>query len=127
MLRQKWNYPYPRCLFPAVQRKKNTVSGLDSLFLRTVCGVVALLLITLRLSSPFLHTHQFSESSRSELGTAIHCDACDYEATQLVEPDVAVLLPVNHFSDQLRVFTIEALFLAVFHSSLTSRGPPTNS
>ncbi|MFI5263655.1 MAG: hypothetical protein ACHQM6_03970 [Candidatus Kapaibacterium sp.] len=110
-----------------MQKAKKTIYQPGSPLLRAISGVIALLLITVKLASPLLHTHQLSESSRSEISTTNHCDACDYEATQATESGVAVVLPVNLFKYISKAFEHESIFLSAIHSSSESRGPPTIS
>ena len=99
----------------------------NSPLLRVIVGVVAFLLIAIRLGSPFLHTHQFTDSKHAEISAIVHCDACEYESTQAVEPDFAIVLPSAHFENETKIFEIRSVFVSVVHSSLESRGPPSIS
>src|SRR5579864_7634754 len=78
-------------------RKIFAISCLPSL--RVVIGVLTFLLLGTKLASPFLHTHHFLESASTEIGAlSVHCDACDYEATQGIDPGSAVILPTSYFA-----------------------------
>ena len=86
--------------------------------------MVTVLLITVKLVSPFLHIDEpHSESAY----TVIHCAACEYEATQAIEPELAVVLPILQFSYEK--VSCPASENVNGSTILTSdyRGPPQNS
>jgi hypothetical protein len=90
-----------------------------------VIGIITVLLITVKLASPFLHTHQFEESSsRSVSISSVHCEACEYESTQAIEPGAAIILPSDNFSYESKVYHTASVFVSAPHSSSESRGPP---
>jgi hypothetical protein len=91
-------------------------------------GIVAVLLLSARLASPFLHTHQFLNSSTAQITDASsHCNACEYEATQAIDAGPAVVLPVTDFANEYRVLYSRSVFVNAFHSTSESRGPPSIS
>jgi hypothetical protein len=95
---------------------------------RGVIGIVAALFITVKLTTPFLHTHQLTESTSAEIcANSVHCDACEYEATQAIEPAVGIVPPATHFAYESKVFEIQFVFVSTVHSSSESRGPPSIS
>jgi hypothetical protein len=114
--------------FYAVQKTSNIVTMPRSPLFRVVIGVVAALLFTVKLATPFLHTHQF-EGSSSKIASisSQHCDACEYEATQAIEPGIAIILPATHFAYESKVFETQSGFPNTAHSSSESRGPPSIS
>jgi len=111
-----------------VQRGRNIFAIRQSPFFRGLISIVTVLLITVKLTSPFLHTHQFSETSAEMVSiSSQHCDACEYEATQAIESGTAVILPSDYFSYETKVCDAASVFVSVVHSSSESRGPPQNS
>ncbi len=87
--------------------------------------MVTVLIFTVKLATPFLHTHQFDESSTKFLSiSSVHCDACEYESTQAVEPGTAIILPSVFFRYESKVYQIVTVFVSAIHSSSESRGPP---
>ncbi len=99
-----------------------------SLHFRAVTALVAVLLITVNLATPFLHTHETGPaSSKCSTFSSQHCNACEYEATQAIDPGVAVVLPVTHFTSEIRAFETQTVFLSATHSPSESRGPPSIS
>jgi hypothetical protein len=111
-----------------VNNERN-ISGISkaSLF-RGLTGIITVLLIMVKLASPFLHTHQFEESSsKSASISSVHCVACEYESTQAVEPSDAVILPTAYFSYESKVYDVISVFVSASNSASESRGPPQNS
>src|SRR5258708_6988246 len=96
-----------------------------SLQFRVVIAIVAVLLVAVNLATPFLHTHETERaSSRCTSLSSQHCSACEYEATQAVDPGVAVVLPVTDFIREDRVFETRSVFINTVYFSSESRGPP---
>jgi len=111
-----------------VKKAKNIMTMPRSPLFRVVIGIVAGLLITVKLTTPFLHTHQLTESTSKEISAvSIHCDACEYEATQAIQPGVAIVLPSSPFVNESIVFETQSVFVSTVHSSSESRGPPSIS
>jgi hypothetical protein len=109
-------------------KKQNSIFSIrqSSLF-RGLIGVVTALLLIVKVATPFLHTHTTLESQKQEIAGSLHCDACDYEATQAVEPDAVFQLPVNNFLSEVKVFETQSPFISESHSLSESRGPPQHS
>lgn len=95
-----------------------------SLLLQRIIGVVTVLLITAKLTSPFLHT---DEPHSGSTYTAIHCAACEYEATQATEQGLAILFPTQRFSYGIKAYPISSEIISIDILCSESRGPPQNS
>ena len=99
-----------------------------SFHFRAVTALVAVLFISVNLATPFLHTHETERaSSKCASFSSQHCNACEYEATQAIDPGIAVVLPVTHYTYEVRAFETQSVFLSAVHSSSESRGPPSIS
>jgi hypothetical protein len=96
----------------------------ESLFFRSLIGFAAILVITVKVASPFFHTHSVDEFSHSVVITSAHCDACDYEATQGIESGVSIILPVNEYTHEKKFFEFQSSFACESYLSCESRGPP---
>lgn len=111
----------------AVKKTSNKQAGGKSILFQGLMGIFTALLITVKIASPFLHVHNSFESSEKILSATQHCDACEYEATQAVEPTSAISLPVADFLSIGKVVEVESPFISQSHSSSESRGPPQHS
>ena len=92
--------------------------------MRRLAGMVTVLLITVKLASPFLHTEDHQTVSTYSTS---HCAACDYEAAQAVEPGLVVLLPVQQFSYEIKIYPVTEDVAGSNIPPSESRGPPQNS
>ena len=92
---------------------------------RLLAGMVLLFILGVKVASPFLHTHD--NSSPNRIIVSIHCDACDYEATQAIEPEAAIALPSVLFYDRKKVYEIASPTVSEQISPSESRGPPQHS
>jgi len=120
-------YSYPNPLFHPVKKAKSIADSQHPRLFRGVIGVVTFFLLIVRIASPFLHTHSIESQRTPTITASLHCDACDYEATQAVEPDIAIALPSIDFQYEVKVSEIQSPFRSQSHSSSESRGPPQNS
>ena len=107
----------------AVKNERNILSHRHKPLFRGLCGIVVLLFLTIKVASPFLHTHGASESSNKVI-IALHCDACEYEATQATPSDITITLPVCHFLYEVKVYETASPIVGAIHSSSESRGSP---
>ncbi len=115
-------------IFLAVKKESDISLARKPALLRAFIGVVTALLITVKLTTPFLHTHQFeTPSSKGVSISSAHCEACEYEATQAIEPSVAIVLPSALFNFEIKSFETESVFFNPIQSSSESRGPPSIS
>jgi len=115
-------------LFHAVRKKEKIKLESKSALLKTFIGVVAFLLITVNLATPFLHTHQFETLSFKGLSiSSAHCEACEFEATQAIDPGIAIVLHPSHFIYETKAYEVKSVFISSVHSSSESRGPPSIS
>jgi hypothetical protein len=97
-----------------------------SAFSKVPIILFACLLLASKLASSFLHNHQTNSNPEHQV-VAIHCDACEYEATQAIEPGAAIVLPVIYSRPNELICEIASSFYSVSHSSSESRGPPQAS
>ena len=100
------------------QRQKSLIS-------KGAIGFFTLLVLAIRIASPFFHTHQFPADN--QIVASQHCDACEYEATQAIEPDASVIVPVIFSSREEKVYELSSPVLSEIHSPSESRGPPQHS
>src|SRR6476659_10044401 len=99
------NYPPDNQLFQAVQKANHSKVAKRSFFLNAITALVAFAFFASKLTSPFLHTHQLTSSEHVEVSIGSpHCDACDYEATQIIEAGTALILPENLCTQESKVF-----------------------
>jgi hypothetical protein len=111
----------------AVKKAANIFSVRNSSLFRGLTVVITAFLLIVKVAAPFLHTHNSVESSKQEISASFHCDACEYEATQAIQPDPAIQLPVTDFQSELKVFETQSPFISESHLPSESRGPPKNS
>ena len=111
-------------LFHSVKKELQTNFPCRSALMRVLIGSFAVLLITVKLAAPFLHTHQTDPVSERAGLSISHCEACEYEATQADGASVTVALPVVLFEFEIKVFRHHAPRTSSLYSSSDSRGSP---
>ena len=77
-----------------------------------------------RIASQFLHTHGSLETSKVVIAASLQCNSCEYEATQATPSDTGIILPICHFTYEVKAYETASPFTSAIHSSSESRGPP---